>query len=170
MRDAVVQYHKYDGSLHWRHDMTLLGTDEHGTWLGAVPGSIVQRGHEPPIPHPHHFVQLISPGTWWTMLFNGDSDPRHETYVDVIMPAEEVGDRRWEMIDLDLDVVRLMDGSVYVDDEDEFAAHTTLLGYPDSVVRQARAAAESLVDRLRERVEPFGAVAESWLATCRRQR
>lgn len=167
MRDAVVQYHKYDGSLHWRHDMAVLGEDAHGTWLGATPGAIVQRGHEPPIPHPHFFVQLVAPGQWWTMLFNGASDPRHETYVDIIMPADEVAPGRWEMIDLDLDVVRLQDGTVYIDDEDEFQAHSESMGYPESVVRQARAAADGMVHRLHARDEPFGQVAVAWLDRCR---
>jgi uncharacterized protein len=31
-----VVYRKYDGSLHWHMELGRLGTDEYGTWLGAL--------------------------------------------------------------------------------------------------------------------------------------
>jgi protein associated with RNAse G/E len=41
------------------------------------------------------------------------------------------------LVDLDLDVIRDWSGRVWVDDEDEFAEHRVLFGYPDDVVRLA---------------------------------
>jgi protein associated with RNAse G/E len=37
-------------------------------------------------------------------------------------------------VDLDLDVIRRHDGTVFVDDEDEFTEHRELYGYPVDVV------------------------------------
>ena len=48
-------------------------------------------------------------------------------------------------IDLDLDVVRELDGRVWVDDEDEFAEHQVSLGYPAEVIAAARASCDRLV-------------------------
>ena len=45
-------------------------------------------------------------------------------------------------IDLDLDVVRLSDGEVFVDDEDEFAEHQVEFGYPAEVIAAARASGD----------------------------
>ena len=43
--------------------------------------------------------------------------------------------------DLDLDVIRTGDGTVFVDDEDEFAEHRVSLAYPERWVDQARVTA-----------------------------
>ena len=65
-------------------------------------------------------------------------------------------------VDLDLDVIRLPDplppvesapwdvppagpGEVFVDDEDEFAEHQVLYGYPADVVAAAQASCDALV-------------------------
>ena len=47
--------------------------------------------------------------------------------------------------DLDLDVVRELDGRVWVDDEDEFAEHQVSFGYPPEVIDAARASTDRLV-------------------------
>jgi protein associated with RNAse G/E len=57
-----------------------------------------------------------------------------------------------EAVDLDLDVMRLRDGSVRVLDEDEFADH------------RAQASCDELVRRITSGEEPFVRVAAGWLA------
>ena len=66
-------------------------------------------------------------------------------------------------IDLDLDVVRLRDGTVQVLDEDEFAEHQVRYSYPAEVVAQARATTGYLVARLTDGKEPFATVGSTWL-------
>ena len=39
---VTVQYFKYSGERHWRHQMVMLGEDGHGVWLGAPIGAIIQ--------------------------------------------------------------------------------------------------------------------------------
>jgi uncharacterized protein len=157
----TVQFLKYPDRLHWRHDMIHLGEDEHGTWLGAPPGTIVQRGHEPPIAWQHPFVQLI-PKTGWYAMIRNLAPTRYELYVDVTAGAR-LSTGRVEMVDLDLDVVRVVDGSVELLDEDEFLEHRTTLGYPKWVADRARATAARLVSAVEQRREPFGVAAEPWL-------
>jgi len=48
------------------------------------------------------------------------------------------------MVDLDLDVVLTREGHLFVDDEDEFAAHQVELGYPPEVVALAEGVARRL--------------------------
>lgn len=159
---VTVQYFKYPRIRHWRHDLIRLGQDEHGTWLGAAPGFVIQRGAEPPIPMTRPFVQLVPPSRPWSALFN---DPGHRIaiYVDVTTPATWVGPGRVELIDLDLDVIKRNDGSVYVDDEDEFEKHRITLGYPPAMADAARSAAARLVIALEDRVAPFDDTAAAWL-------
>ena len=159
----VVQYFKYSGDLHWRHDMHYLGADEHGTWLGGPAGTTIQRGHETPKRWPSPFVQLVPANRWWTMFFNGDFSDDYRVYVDVITPAEWRTPGLVEMIDLDLDVVLRHDTTVALLDEDEFLAHAELFSYPDSLVDRARVTAAELMIEVAARSEPFGTAGEPWL-------
>jgi len=159
----VVQYFKYSGDLHWRHDMVYLGHDEHGIWLGGPAGTTVQRGHEPAKQWPSPFVQLIAPGRWWTMFFNGNHSDDYRIYVDVITPATWPTSDRVEMVDLDLDIVLRHDRSVELLDEDEFLEHAELFGYPDSLIDRARMAAAELILAVEAMAEPFGRAGERWL-------
>ena len=160
-----VRFSKWDGTPHWAFDMERLGDDEHGTWLWAPGGTQLQRGAEPPINARHGFVKLITPGLWWTALWNEGpwSDGRSiHTYVDVITPAVWEGDIV-RMIDLDLDVVRRDSGTVEVDDEDEFDEHRITMAYPDHIVDKARTETARLAVAVEGGVEPFGSVGERWL-------
>lgn len=66
-------------------------------------------------------------------------------------------------MDLDLDVVRRDDGRVWVDDEEEFAEHSTCYGYPAGVVAVARETADAVLAAVREEAEPFGATWRRWV-------
>ncbi len=161
----VVQYFKYSGDLHWRHDVEYLGEDRHGRWLGGPTGATVQRGNEAPIAWPSPFVQLIAPDQWWTLIYNGSHGGDFRIYVDIVTPARWVNGTRVEMVDLDLDVVQHLDGSVEVLDEDEFVEHSKLFAYPDSVIDRARTTAAELVLGIESGREPFGSDGEHWLET-----
>ncbi len=67
-------------------------------------------------------------------------------------------------VDLDLDVIRLFDGSVRVLDEDEFAEHQVRYGYPEPVIAQALATTGDLVRRLTAGIQPFEEAAAARLA------
>lgn len=158
----TVQFFKYPDRLHWRHEMIRLGEDEHGVWLGASAGALVQRGSEPPIELRRPFVQLIPAASYWSLIYNG-ADHKYPIYIDIATPATWVNDHRVEMVDIDLDVVRRHDGSVAVLDEDEFLEHRNLYGYPDWLVDRARTTAAELVLKVEAQAEPFGLVPDRWL-------
>lgn len=159
----TVQYRKWDGSLHWRHDLVALGRDEHGIWLGGAAKTIVQRGLEPPTAVRTGFVQLIAPDVPWTAIFNQPGG-KYEVYIDLTTHPSWVTDDRVELIDLDLDVVRRPGGEVALLDEDEFAEHAERFAYPTEVVAETTQAAHRLLAEVEARVEPFGTAAHHWLA------
>jgi protein associated with RNAse G/E len=72
------------------------------------------------------------------------------------MPAEWVSSSHVTTVDLDLDVIRLRDGTVFLDDEDEFAEHQISLGYPKDVIEKALETSRWLMKAVAERREPFG--------------
>jgi uncharacterized protein len=150
--------------------MVVLGEDEWGLWLGATPATwFTKPDHDHPGGVPsHHFaadrptVQLITRSAWWTLVHNERS--RFPWYVDIVTPAEVDGDVV-QMVDLDLDVLRDAEGRVALDDEDEFELHRRTLGYPERWIDQARATAARIHLAMEAHQEPFGRVADTWLAT-----
>jgi uncharacterized protein len=155
-----VEYTKYNGVPHRLYQALRLGSDEHGTWLG-VPRSLTTA--LPGYKYTDPYVLLVPHDDWWTAMFN--APPRRtEVYCDVATPA------RWsqdavEVVDLDLDVRRRRDGGqVELLDEEEFATHARLLGYPHSLAQRARSAASWLLGALADGTEPFAGGYRGWLA------
>jgi uncharacterized protein len=67
-------------------------------------------------------------------------------------------------VDLDLDVIEALDGTVFVDDEDEFEEHQVLFGYPAEVVTLAGSTKDAVLRAVSERRAPFDGSAERWFS------
>ncbi len=164
---VLVDFRKWDGREHWQEPTTYLGADEYGVWLGMRRGTTFRRpGHEV-VSHADS-VKLATTSGWFA-TFNGPGHGSHriQTYVDITNVARWARDERGvvlTLIDLDLDVVRRHDGFVYVDDEDEFAEHQQLFGYPAEVVRQAETDCAAVHAAVRDRSEPFATRHDRWMA------
>jgi len=88
-------------------------------------------------------------------------------YVDMITVPEWTrtdDGYRVTMIDLDLDVIAWNDGTIMVDDEDEFADHQVRMHYPAEAIGLARSACTAVEQLLRAGAEPFRTVADRWLS------
>jgi hypothetical protein len=156
-----IDERKWPERLHWQFDARYLGDDEYGVWLYAPAGTAARRGMEPPLELRHGFVVCVPEGDWWIAEFYWDH-PWHEIYVNVGTPPRWEGDRMTQ-VDLDLDVVRKVDGSVAVLDEDEFAEHQIVYDYPDDLIRSARSATRRAVELLTHPQEPFDSVSQRWI-------
>ena len=152
---------KWPDRLHWQFEMTLLGSDGHGTWLSTRRGAPARRAMEPPVRIPHSFVTLVPPNAWWEVEFYA-AHPLWELYVNIGTPCEWEGSAV-RQVDLDLDVVRTRAGSIEVLDEDEFADHQLRFGYPPALIEGARRATAEVIDLLTRGAEPFDAAAGRWL-------
>lgn len=162
MRHVTVQFHKFPDRLHWRHDTVYLGEDEHGVWVGSPAGSVIQRGHEPPINHPYRFVSVIDANAWYVPIFSPD-DPHYKIYVDISTPPRWASASKVEMFDLDLDVILDLSGDVEVLDRDEFDQHCAEYDYPDDLIIGAEAATAFVVQAIESGHGPFGGMADHWL-------
>lgn len=162
MSDIRVIFTKYDGSLHWHMAMQRLGEDEHGLWAGMRAGTSMTNGAGKHVTLPIAHVSLFPRTGWWTAWFNANP---HEVsiYCDITTPPEWPAEDVVTMVDLDLDVVRRIDGSVLLVDEDEFAEHCRRFGYPLDVVKHAVEAAQWLHTAVGSDIEPFGQAHERWL-------
>ena len=163
---VAVRYTKWGGIDHWHYDLDPLGQDEFGWWFFGRRGLTQQRGAEPPVVWPRDFVLLVPAEGCWTACFNAAYEL--EIYADVTTRPVLDGDTV-TAVDLDLDVVRYLDGRVAVLDEDEFAEHQVRLGYPAEVISQARQTCDWLVEAVSSRAEPFGQAGPRWLARARQE-
>src|SRR5262249_30558844 len=158
-------YTKWGGSRHWHFSVDELGVDEHGSWFTGRPGSLSQRGDEPPIVEVDGFAMLVpndhSVATRDWMAFWNLLDEA-AIYVDVTDTPRFDG-RVVSAIDLDLDVVARRAGGVEIVDVDESHEHRVALGYPPEVVDKALWTADWLLDRVRAEVPPFDATGRTWL-------
>lgn len=170
--DAVdLLFSKFDGRPHWTMWAQPLGEDEHGRWFGSVADQTVSRpGLSVVLGFP--WALLVPPASGYVASFNARSadDPGAEIYVDMTTVPVWTTPTTMTAIDLDLDVVRLTDGTVYVDDEDEFAEHQVTYGYPPEVVALAEESCRWVHERVRDDLEPFGDVGRRWMDAARRLR
>jgi hypothetical protein len=158
---------KWGDRPHWEFDGVLLGSDEHGDWIGIPAGSYMARpGME--LHSEWDQVGLVpAPGLdaerGWLATFHAEGNPVR-TYVDMTTPPH------WDgpvvrAVDLDLDVVRTNDErGTYVDDEDEFAEHQQLYGYPPEIVELALRSSAWVHDAVVDEQPPFDGAAAAWLA------
>ncbi|HZD22773.1 MAG TPA: DUF402 domain-containing protein [Acidimicrobiia bacterium] len=162
MADRIhVEMTKWPDSPHWTFDANRLGEDQYGTWLHVPADTKVRRGPDGPFHFSSGFVGLVPATDWWVVEYYPDH-PTLAIYVNVGTPPE-LDDGRLTQVDLDLDVIRRLDGTVEIIDVDEFDKHRVALGYPDELVDAARDAAERAKRMLQEGIEPFGDAPESWL-------
>jgi protein associated with RNAse G/E len=157
-----IDMRKWRDHLHWQFDAHMIGKDKHGTWLHVPSDTIVKRGTGPSRPLGIGFVGLVPNDRWWVVEFY-TSHPWHAVYVNIGTPPVWDGERVHQ-VDLDLDVVRKVDGSIVVLDEDEFAEHQARYSYPVDLINGARTAATEAVGHLQRREEPFGSASDAWIA------
>ena len=152
---------KWGDRPHWRFSGTYLGADAHGQWLGFPRGTHYARpGAE--VEATVDAVTLVPAGARpWLATFHSPGLAM-DVYVDIATPASWDGSTL-RSIDLDLDVVGLVDGATYVDDEDEFAEHRVSLGYPDDLVATAEAAAAEVLAAVAAGAAPYDGSAQPWL-------
>ena len=157
--DVRVEWLKWPERPYRRMSMRFLKDDEWGTWLWAPEGTtFVYSAADSPQPLPVSFLTLVpSGGEWWvaTWMYGHDTIV---LYVDIVCgtPSWSASRDHVRIVDLDLDVMRLRDGSVVIDDEDEFAANSSALAYPADVVSTAWATANLVAALVRADVPPLG--------------
>lgn len=157
---VAVEIQKWGGRLSARYEGLAMGEDALGTWVG-VPAMTFVRKKDRWGRFREGFVTCVPRDTWWVASFYRDHPTIH-MYVDVIAPAT-FDDGQIRFVDLDLDVVKLHDGTVRVEDEEEFEERRVALGYPEDVVLRARRTAQQLVGAMLTGEEPFATAGDAWL-------
>jgi len=162
MRPVTVQFLKNPDILHWGFEALFLGEDEYGSWIAVPKGTNRWKGEETFHPTREPAVFCAPHEGWWHLHYNGVTT-RFSHFVDIVTPPKWVSENRYEMIDLDLDVIVHQDGTVEIEDEDEFEIHQVRYEYPEEMILRAEAETQRIVGVLEKREEPFFEIAATWL-------
>ncbi|WP_104092252.1 DUF402 domain-containing protein [Arthrobacter sp. GMC3] len=162
----VSRNRKYNGKAHWVVPGRYLGEDEFGHWIFQGTGEFIARPGAA-LYTSSDAILLVPHAGDWVATFYDDAHPAGvELYIDL---ATEFSWQRirpavieFHMIDMDLDVIRTKDRGLYVDDEDEFAAHSVLMNYPAELCTRMESATASLVDAVAARQAPFDGRDAAW--------
>lgn len=162
-----VRFQKWGGGAHWSADVVWLGEDEHGWWAGWPPGT---RWTRPGMEFTSHGRQVgLFPRErgFAATFYEPVPEYRYRLYVDVAttptLSVSRTAGCELTAVDLDLDVIERFDGGVFVDDEDEFAEHQVIYGYPPEVVAAAEAERDRLLREVADEAAHFKeSLAEHW--------
>lgn len=162
-----VDLRKWPDTPHWNYTAHVLGDDSHGRWLHVPSWTTARRASEKPRQVTSGFVTVVPESQWWTANFYLDH-PWLSVYVNICTPCE------WSRnglraVDLDLDVIRDINGNIEIIDEDDFATHQRTLAYPADLIAQTRAATDTAMQLVTDGAEPFGVAAEPWLNQARKR-
>jgi uncharacterized protein len=169
VRPVTAQFLKYPDILHWGFEAAYLGEDEFGIWSGVPVGAKRWKGEVEHHPTRHDAVFCAPWQGWWHLHYSGSGGATYTHFIDISTTPVWVSPERYEMVDLDLDVAIRHDGSIVVEDEDEFEIHQVRYGYTPEMVERASTEARWVVEALAGEAEPFFEVAEGWLAELRLQ-
>ena len=153
---------KWGDRPHWEFDAVHLGSDVHGTWAGVPVGTVIARPGATVVTRQPQVVLFPEAAPFVATFYAPDADPPCRVYVD-IATVPEFSPGFVTSVDLDLDVIVGTHGRVWVDDEDEFAEHRVVWGYPEEVVALARASCDDVVTAVTNRDAPFDGTHETWM-------
>lgn len=157
---------KWGARPHYRGEVRRLGDDEHGTWWWGPQGRSIFRGDVELFATKEDVLFLVPPDAWWTVAW-WVGHPEVELYVNIGTPIVEESERIVST-DLDLDVIRRVDGTVHVLDRDEFEEHQVRYGYPADVIEKVEAVTEEVRAMVERGGPPFDAATPAgWVERAR---
>jgi hypothetical protein len=147
MASVRVCKQKYPARPHLTSELEVIGTDSFGAWLYRPRDASLDRVG----------VQLMPHRGWWTAWWwiGWTDDPgRRWIAVDICTPPT-LKPEGWQYDDLEIDLVRLADGSILVLDEDEFEQARRSAPYSQEIVTAALRARDDVHRMLEQGDEPF---------------
>ncbi|HEU5015743.1 MAG TPA: DUF402 domain-containing protein [Roseiflexaceae bacterium] len=162
MKHVLVHSTKYDGSIHYRYNATVVREEVNLLHLYRPPGTKATsyRGERLGTRHSLEIFWADRPYNLHVIWYPDWQPAMH--YVNIATPATW-HDGRLHFIDLDLDVIwRARTDEIMLDDEDEFELHQARFGYPQELIAQAWHTSREVQDMMAHRVYPFDGSLLAW--------
>ncbi len=162
MTNAIISSTKYDGSLHYRYDTTLVRAE--GNEISFyTPPHVEMTTYRGELKTKSHLLQIFFTDRPWNVVVRWHADWRFEEhYVNIAEPATWDG-RVLNWVDLDLDIInRPTMPEPKLDDEDEFERHRVKWSYPQGLVDRAWGAVEEVWGMIKRADCPFDEATTLW--------
>ena len=164
--EMIMQWRKWDGAPHWRHECLYLGADAWGDWVGQPVGWRSARPGASLVAESPNVTLVPRAASDYALTVNRDHPRGLRIYIDLGWDVRWTDDPLLVTgIDMDLDVVRRTDErGLYIDDRDEWEEHRSRYGYPPEVVAHLEGRARELEQQVGAGHAPFDdATADAWL-------
>ncbi len=161
MQPIEVHSTKYDQSLHYRYPMRVVRADSNQIMTYVPPGVAVisYRGE---MRTTRHTLALFWADRPYNLHVNWRADWTPQShYVNVATPATW-DDGIVRFVDLDLDVIWRQDGTLILDDEDEFELHRERFGYTPELIAEAWRSRDEVCMLIDQRIYPFDGSLYTW--------
>lgn len=163
---VVTRNRKWNGRAHWVVPGRYLGEDRHGWWIFQGTNEFCSRPGAAFYTQSDAVLLVPRSGDWVATFHDADHPNGVKIYIDLAVGHEWTEIRpavtEFHVIDMDLDVIRTAGRGVFVDDQDEFAAHRIAMNYPDRLVQDIQAAADELYQAVKAQHAPFDGTDLEW--------
>lgn len=164
---VVARNRKFNGKAHWVVPGKYLGSDDFGHWIYQGAGSFVSRPDAAFFAESDAVLLVPHQGDWVATYYNPPKPSNTRIYVDL---AAELGWKRirpttyeFHMIDMDLDVIQRGNGQSFIDDEDEFLAHSAQMNYPRELIEATEAQCAQIFEAVSSGQKPFDGHDLAWI-------
>lgn len=163
---VVARNRKWNGKAHWVVPGRYIGEDRHGWWIFQGTNEFCSRPGAAFYTRSDAVLLVPRSGDWVATFYDAAHPNGVRVYVDLAVAHEWTEIRpavtEFHVIDMDLDVIRMAERGVFIDDQDEFAEHRTAMNYPDRLVEDIQAAADELYQAVKAQHAPFDGTDAEW--------
>ena len=163
---VVARNRKWNGKAHWVVPGRYIGEDRHGWWIFQGTNEFCSRPGAAFYTRSDAVLLVPRSGDWVATFYDEAHPNGVRVYVDLAVAHEWTDIRpavtEFHVIDMDLDVIRMAERGVFIDDQDEFAVHRVSMNYPDRLVEDIQVAADELYQAVKAQQAPFDGTDVEW--------
>ena len=161
MQPIEVHSTKYDQSLHYRYPMSVVRSASN-LIMTYVPPGVAVVSYRGEMITTRHTLALFWADRPYNLHVNWRFDWTPQShYVNVATPATW-DDGTLRFVDLDLDVIWRRDGTLILDDEDEFELHIERFQYPPELIAEAWRSRDEVCSLIAQGTYPFDGSLYAW--------
>lgn len=163
METTNVLVYKYGGKLHYQWTVSIIKHTDDYTIVYGKPGRKLIHHTNGEVYHCHsHSIEFFPSKRWFTVHIDMNENGTCEYYCNICMPPTS-STQHISFIDLDLDIIRNVEGTWSVVDEDEFKNNSVKLKYPKYVIENAQKSLDNLLYHIKEDEFPFNGFFDKYI-------
>ena len=153
MNDVTVK--KYDNSIIrvFHFDRLLKTTSQYLQFQSDTQLLISEKGEQKTLSYRTDF--FMYPNKWFNIfMFYNEDESFHDAFCNFTMPPQ-ISDSDTSFVDLDIDLIVMPDGSIRIEDEDEFISRAKLWKYPADFNAKLKEAIQEITSLVMKKNHPF---------------